>query len=220
MKPYFALLAAAFLVVTGSRSLAQTLDWGSEVFSDLADSEGNPLDSMFVFELGSFVNGFVPDETNVHSWISNWRVFDSASFDGGLGYFTSTVQMNDDGTSSNPTASAINFQGLSAYLWIRNDDDAVEGSEWLLTRSDSWTFPGADPGCCDNETPLQWSVSDLDGGDTPIWGSQGGVEGSGFHTDGDPHTLQTYTFVPEPSTAVLAGLACACAALRRRRNIR
>lgn len=219
MKVISALLSTVVLTAYGYRAQAQTLEWGSEVFSDLADSDGHALDNTFVFELGTFETGFVPDETNVNLWFENWLAFDRATFSPLNGYFTSTVNMQDDGTSDSPylTSGAPSFEGLSAYLWVRNDDNPAPGSEWLLTRADSWVFPDAVPGCCANGVPTQWSISDLDGGDVPLWGSQGGVTGFGEKSATGPYELQTYTFVPEPSSVTLAGLA-GCLLLRRRRG--
>lgn len=215
MKIRIPLLAMSWCLLAAGSGHGQTLDWGSEVFSDLVDSQGDTLDSVFVFELGAFVDGFVPDETNVGLWHQNWMVFDQASYNASLGYFTSTVTMNDDGSSSyNP--SSISFEGLSAYLWIRNSTDPVEGTEWLLARAASWVFPNAVPGCCDNEPPLQWSVSDLATTDVPVWGNQGGIEGAGHYTVTGNYTLQTYTFIPEPSSGVLL-LFSAAMLMRRRR---
>lgn len=218
MKNLILLIVVSILLTAAHRLPAQTLDWGSAVFSELVDSEGQTLDNTFVFELGAFVGGFVPDETNVDDWLSYWRVFDQAAYNPSLGYFTSQVNMLDDGTSDSSylTSGSLSFEGLGAYLWVRNGDDPVEGTEWLLTRADNWTFPTAIPGCCDNGTPLQWSVSDLDSGDIPKWGNQGGVEGPGVYSVTGPYTLQTYTFVPEPSSLALVAFAAGLM-LRRRR---
>jgi hypothetical protein len=219
MKTYFTLLALAVGSVAGPGLTAQTLNWGSQAFSDFADSSGNTLDHTFLFELGAFVAGFDVQTEPTSSWLENWRVFDRASYNQGNGVFTSSVQMLDDGTSNSPYLSpgGMSFAGLSAYLWVRKGDDPVEGSEWLLTRADNWTFPAPIPGCCDTDI-VEWSVSDLNGGNVPEWGSQGGVDGPGVHSDTGPHTLQTYTFVPEPSTVILAPLAGFALMLRRRRG--
>jgi hypothetical protein len=220
MKASFALFAVAVFLAAGTPLRAQTLNWGSAVFSQIVDSTGQTLDNTFVFEIGAFTEGFVPEESNVDSWLANWKVFDQAAYNQSIGYFSSTVHMLDDGTSDSPemSAGAPSFEGLSAYLWIRKGDDPVEGSEWLLTRADNWTFPTATPGCCDKELPVQWSVSDLDGGDVPEWGKQGDVSGSGVSTStGGPYTLQTFTFVPEPGTAMMSALGIGCLCLRRRR---
>lgn len=221
MKSLVATLAAALVLLAVPRLQAQTLNWGSKVFSDLADSEGNTLaENAFVFELGAFVEDFVPDEENVGQWFANWRVFDTAGYNGYSGegdliwgHFGSTTQIRNNVTNG---SSSFSFAGLSAYIWIRNSDTPVEGSEWLLTRATHWVFPTTGGGCCENNPPLEWSVSDLKPGDVPLWGNQGGTSGPGVYTVTGSHTLQTYTFVPEPSSLALAALA-SCVMLRRRR---
>ena len=207
---------------------AQQIDWGSSIYDDIVDSEANILDNTFIFQLGSFENGFTPDSENVDAWSENWKVFDQADYngidapidDGIWGYFTSTVNMLAGGVSNSAdlTPGATSFEGQSAFVWIRNSDDAVEGSEWVLVRADSWVFPNVDPECCPSDLPLEWSMSDLALGDVPLWVSQGGTAGDGSYTTTGSYTLQTFTFVPEPSTALLFGLAGMVAVYRRRRN--
>jgi hypothetical protein len=217
MKRLLVLLTAVCFAAGATSSQAQTLNWGSEAFSDLTDSNGNTLDeSLFVFELGSFVNGFVPDDSNTDEWFLNWRVFDTASYEQDNGYFSSTVYIENDVTSSNPSASTISFAGLEAYIWIRNDEDPVEGTEWFLARASDWTFPTTGGDCCDTEV-IEWSVSDLTTTDIPEWGRHGGTEGPGEYTVTGTTGLQTYTFVPEPSTAIMAAIAGLGLVLRRRR---
>jgi hypothetical protein len=229
MKPPYAclLLLLGCLGLSTGALHAQAFNWGSAVFSDLVDSEGNTLDDTFVFEVGAFTEGFIPDETNIGEWYSNWQVFDAAAYngveetgdDGIYGYFTSTVNMNPDGTSDSPwqTPGALSFEGLDAYIWVRNSDIAGEGTEWSLVRADDWVFPTADPDCCGNGQPIEWSTSDLTSSDTPVWGSQGGITGGGIITNTGTYTLQTATFVPEPSPLMLSLLFAVVILLRRRR---
>lgn len=225
MKAHLALLAAAVCMAAITPSEAQTLNWGGEFGDVLTDSEGNLLDETFTFELGAFVTGFVPSEHDVTEWIANWRMFDTADFNAEDGYFTGQAFILNDVTSSNPSASTGNFAGLDAYLWIRDNDLPVEGSEWLLVRSggvdDAWTFPLVGGDCCDTEV-IEWSITDLDSGttpDMPEWGRQGDARGAGEYTINTSGTsnLQTFTFVPEPSTALLAAIAGLGLALRRSR---
>ena len=201
MKNHFALLATGILLAGGSRCFSQNLNWGGPAFSDFADSAGNTLDNTFVFELGAFSGGFEPTASNVDSWFDHWQVFDRAFYN-----------------SPHLSPGALSFEGLSAFLWVRKGDEPVEGSEWLLTRADAWVFPTAVPGCCDEGLPVEWSLSDLDVADVPTWGKQGVTSGSGVWTENDPHTLQTYTFVPEPSSALLTVMAGLITVLRRRRT--
>ncbi len=214
----------ALLLVLAARINAQTLNWGSLSGSDFADSSGLALDDTYVFELGAFASGFSPEEGNVDVWLTNWNVFDRAAYSAGNGVFASSVEsglvMTDAGLSnstflSHPTIAS--FEGLDAYLWVRKGDTPTEGSEWLLVRSVSWVFPTAVPGCCDNQGVVQWSLSDL-GGTVPEWGNQGGVEGPGISTNPGSHDLQTYSFIPEPSTSVLFALTAMIAVFRRRRS--
>lgn len=224
MKPFNKLLLITGVSVLAGSAVGQTLDWASPVGTDIVDSQGNSIDSLFVIEIGAFVDGFTPDDENVSQWFANWRVFDRAVYNPTLMYFTSVASMNDDGTGASPhSTSGFSFEGLDAFLWIRRGDEPIEGNEWLLTRavstdpSSTWVFPDAVPGCCDNEPNLQWSVSDLDGNDIPKWGSQGGVSGSGVYTVIGTYTLQTYTFIPEPSSLGFAALSAGLL-LRRRRH--
>jgi hypothetical protein len=216
------ILCAALLLAAASPLIhAQTLNWGSPVDTVLVDSDGDGIDDSFVFELGAFNLEFTPDETNHEEWVLNWRVFDTATYNPAFGYFTSTVHVLSDVsgnvTSSNPNASPGNFAGLVAYLWIRNQDTPGENAEWLLVRASNWTFPLTAGDCCDTSV-IEWSVSDLNTGNTPLYGSQGGTEGPGFHPHTSTSGLQTHTFIPEPSATALGAIAIAVTLLRRRRK--
>lgn len=216
---------------------AVTINWGSEAFSSLVDSNGNVLGSSFHFELGAFAPpptnpSWVPAAGNMAEWSDNWRVFDTAAYDSANGVFTSSGRMTDEGFSVDFPNPTFNFQGLSAYLWIHNDNPMTVfgGGEWLLARDENWTFPttpldpALQPGCCDNELPLQWSVTDLGSTDMPLYGyqngsnpSQGGVRGPGDYTYVGDFTLQTETLLPEPSSSVLVLGLAVLALLDRRR---
>jgi hypothetical protein len=210
------LACLAFSTATG---WSQTVNWGSEVFSDLRDSNGVTLDDLFVFEIGAFADGFTPTEANTGEWLDNWYVFDRAGYNEAAGYFTGTTQMTDTGRSTSPWLSAPDgesFEGLDAFLWIRKGDQPVPGTEWLVVSAQDWKFPTAIPGCCDNELPVEFSVSDLSN-EIPKWGRQGSIQGPGEYTvTSAAYTLQTNTFIPEPSAALL-GLLSTVLLLRRRR---
>ena len=205
------------------RAHAQTLNWGDQFGDVLTDSEGNMLDENFTFELGAFVSGFVPSEHPVDQWIANWRMFDTAEFNALDGYFIGEEVIQNNVTSDNPFADPGTFAGGIAYLWIRDNDLPVPGSEWLLVRADEWIFPATGGDCCNGDT-IEWSITDLDGGitpDMPEWGRQGNAVGPGSYDTNTSATsnLQTFTFVPEPSTALLAAIAGLGMALRRQRSM-
>ena len=211
MKSIISSLIWALAGTTGVH--AMTVSWGSELFSEFRDSFGNPLDETFTIQLGFFENvlgqSFQPDSNNVTQWVQQWKVFDQASLNLGLGYFSSEARVNADGTGGSGYADlGVNFEGQQAWIWIRKGDDPVPGTEWFLASAENWTFPEGSDECCDTGLPLQWSISDLnpEGGQsiTPIWGSQSGQIGSGVYATTSPeYTLQTFTFVPEPSALLL-----------------
>lgn len=220
-------LVCATAAVSGAH--ATTVSWFSEIISDFRDSNGNPLDETYTIQLGFFEDvldqPFTPGTDNVTEWVQQWRVFDQASLNLGEagGYFSAEANVNADGTSSSPYANlGLNFQGQEAYIWIRKGDEPVPGTEWFLAGAPSWTFPNGSDNCCDPTPPVQWSISDLypetGSSVTPVWGSQSGLIGSGSYTQTDSgYTLQTFTFVPEPS-AFLLTLTGTCLLLLRRRR--
>ncbi len=238
MKTFLAPLLALLCAVVAPVCQAQTLNWGSENFSTFTDSKGTVLEHVFLFELGAFGPGFTPDKTNTSEWLTNWRLSDRAAYSIDNGTFASTFEIlrspdpithPDVLTSSYPGASTMNFSGLDAYLWIRRGSDPVEGSEWLLMRASNWTFPLEGHDCC-GKGLVEWSVSDLNSSNVPKWGRQSGLDPDdpmnpptyvstdpGVYTSNSPSTLQTFTFVPEPSTALLAAIAGLGLVMRRRR---
>jgi hypothetical protein len=230
MKLHNTLLLLPAALISVAPVAAIQIDWGSQVDSVIRDSFGNPLDETFTVQLGFFIDTlgvpFVPTYMNVEDWSSHWRVFDQAAFDPSIGYFSSSAILQGDGSSSSPYADVgVSFSNQDAYIWINNSEMPVEGSEWFLARSetaslttDAWNMPDAIPGCCDDRNPLIWSVSDLDTGDTPAYGRQGEIIGAGEYAVTDSYTLQTFTFVPEPSAALLVALGGAVCVLRRRRT--
>lgn len=226
-----AILCFAALVLSTPAQTVNTnqLNWGSQEESLIVDSNGNrlPVDN-FTFDLGSFIEGFTPDETNVSQWASNWRSFNQAiySFVGEeRGVFASEYTMYDSGNFDNEGGSSYgDFETLgisrNAYIWVYNSQTPEPGTEWFLARSADWVFPMLADICCDNSNPIEWSMGDLwDTGVVPVWGGQNGEQGSGvvnnFQNGAD---LQTYTFIPEPSSVLLIAFGGLMAAMRRNRQ--
>ncbi|MCW1925852.1 PEP-CTERM sorting domain-containing protein [Luteolibacter arcticus] len=206
------------LLLGATTAHSQTLDWGNEVFDNLVDSSGAALGNTFVFELGAFDAGFTPNESNVEDWVAHWNVFDRASYNESIGYFASSVKMQADGTSNSAwlTPGSGSFEGLEAFLFIRNGDLPMPLTEWLLARASTWIFPAADPECCPNGLPTQWAVNDIDD-ETPVFGGVDGIPGGGIVGSPSPNGLQTHTFVPEPAAFLLLALGGLVALGRRRR---
>ncbi len=210
---------------------AMSVSWFSNAISnDLRDSMGVSLNDTFYMQLGFFANSFTPTAGNTADWAANWRVFDQAAdyaidendtFDPSTGYFTrDSIEIDQNGHSMSPYAQVgLNFSGQEAYLWTFNKKDPVSaGTEWFLARANDWVFPTYNPNECCPDLNKQWSVSDL-ATVTPVWGRQGEKLGGGTYTVTDNnYTFQTFTVVPEPSTALLTALGVAFALLRRNRR--
>lgn len=207
------LIALTFVCVSGPTS-SNTLNWGSLTGSSIVDSQGNDLDNTYVFELGAFDVGFTPTQTNMETWENKWNVLDTAVFSNNAqdgGYFTGTENL------VNVPDYATLFQGLAAYIWIRN----TANTQYFLATAAGrpgiaeWRFGALDPDCCANGEVTTWSVSDL-GTDTPVWGSQLDRHSPGvYDATGGVYDIQTHV-VPESTVSLLLVLASGLCLVRRR----
>ncbi len=237
MNTYRCVLFA--LILLTARSMASTINWSSQFNAALFTSAGQPLDTSFSFEIGTFLAGFVPTYHNTNQWEANWLVFDRA-FDPTPGdpndgdpegwnipdqFFVGAAEHTGPlGTSDSlySTPGAVFAQNSVAYLWVYNDKNIVPGSEWaLVTDNDSlgntgnsWLFPDPNdlPG-----TSYEWKLEDAD---LAVVGGVNGVRGEGDYTvDPGVFNLQTIA-VPEPGSALLVALAAGALSIRRNRKIK
>lgn len=225
MKHFFFTLLA--MLALAAPMQARTINWGGAAFDNLYTSYGSALDDSFTFELGTF-GAFVPTELNQDQWLANWRVFDRATaansgWTSSTGFFESSANLNDNGTSSSPEANPLSTFALGeqAYIWAFNTQQMTFGyTEWALitnnssdgNSADNWTFPAPTD---HSLTPLEWRVSLAT--NVP-YGGLNSVEGPGGYTV-NPVTfdLQTHSVVPEPGSALLL-TALGLIGLRRRRR--
>jgi hypothetical protein len=223
--PKFLCLALALAWMQGAQ--ASTVFWGSQFNDLLFDSNGQPLDTSYSFEIGSF-GAFVPTYQNVDQWAANWKVFDRAFDPDANGwnaveqFFVGTVDHNALGGSDSPDANPADVfvQGEQAYLWVFNSKTIVPSSEWALVADtssvgnlgDRWIFPDpADP----PGTSYDWQLGDAD---QAIIGGANSIQGDGtFFTNPGTFSLQT-AVVPEPGSALL--LIVGAAAFLTRRTVR
>ncbi|BCU77642.1 PEP-CTERM sorting domain-containing protein [Luteolibacter sp. LG18] len=213
--------SVAMLLGLGSSGvIAATVTWGSDYASQISTSTGDGVDSSYTIEMGVFVNGFVPTVDNTTEWAANWRTLDTAEYDPINGYFTGTFDIQSDGSSTGTGAdSGVVFSGMMSYVWVHSNGPEDTYPEWFLARSGSWVVPDAPAqDCCDNTLPVQWAISDLGNGDTPVIGARGNSIGGGVASEPGNYDLQTYLVltVPEPSSLVLS-LVSLGLLLRRRR---
>lgn len=158
-------LAVCFLGLTISSKGDVSIVWQSDLNATNLQSDGvTPLDSGFVFELGSFV-GIVPGPENLDQWEAAWRPFGSATYSTAQKRFSNSKTLGSNVAPFTTTARA--------YIWGRNG--TAPGSQWILIGKSTWKWPNANPGG-PPPFPVNWLVAGAAGGDV-ILGSvnQGGV---------------------------------------------
>lgn len=239
MMKYFSLnaLRTGFLVLAMMCTSAQssTIFWGSQFQDDLYDSNGQPLNGSYSFEIGTF-GAFVPTYQNISQWAANWKVidraFDPTPLDPNDGdpegwnvidqFFVGTVGHDTSGFSDSPDANPTDVfaENEKVYLWAYNSKDIVPSSEWALITdsnlvgnlSNAWLVP--DP--ADTSGSYDWQLADAD---EAVIGGVNGVQGSGgFAVTPPSFSLQT-AVVPEPGSALLIFAAAATHFIRRFRHL-
>ena len=213
------LFAVLTLLSMTSVLSARTINWGSDLGSALYDSNGAPLNTGFIFEIGSFGTTFNPDALNINDWRSYWQTFDRATapqgngWNSAAGYFTSSATVLPDGTSSEAITwslpNDLYTTNERAYIWVYNALDLNSSPEWALytngfdsNAADDWFFPASSD---QSGLPLDWLLADATF--TPFGGTSS-VQGHGTFTNA-PGTLDLQTQVapiPEPSGFLLCGL--------------
>ncbi len=234
-------LIFAILMILIGMSKAVTIHWGSAVGDFLYESDGVTLvdPSEYTFALGTFADGFTPDETNMTDWEANWHTLDVGGYSSTTGRYAGSVTLlntpDADGTILDGNASggdtAATFFGKDAFVWIYNQNTTVDSSiEWTLLSNptgggdpnSAWTFPSAAASGAHTEV-VEMNLSD--DGVTASFGEETGGsstttgDGQFSQTPTNPYGIQTYT-IPEPSSTalLLAGLGLLIG--RRQRSAR
>ncbi len=145
--PLYRLLIVLSLVLLG-RSVATQVSYSGVLGSVNETSRRQPLPGDASFELGSFIDDFVPTAANTAQWAGNWRAATRATYNPQVGFFSMQYIF-----TVNPASFPV---GGAVYLWGFTDT-TVQG-EWLLLRNDRWKWPAANdlPGTA----PVEWGVND------------------------------------------------------------
>ncbi len=148
-RPTAAWLAGAllFLGSMAQEVRASQITWASNAFANNLQSGGLPLDSSFVFFLGTFAPGFVPTAANTSQWAARWITLEASAYNPVSGRF---AESTDYATNSAPFLT-----GVRGYIWGTNGKCGA--GEWILLSNSSWTFPvgAGGPGA----PTVTWSAS-------------------------------------------------------------
>lgn len=125
------LLVFALLFARGAE--ARTLNWQGLGRTNLMSSM-LPMDAEFRFELGVFKSGFVPTETNVSQWATNWVAAQRTNYNAVTRIFAGSHHV------TNNVAPMTN--GARFYYWGFRGSE-VSG-EWILITRSNWSWPAAD----------------------------------------------------------------------------
>ena len=130
----FTLLMAVLCGLAGFAH-SENIDWGSTAGGINQDSAGEAMDSGFTFQLGVFSSGFVPTAANLADWNAFWNDADEATYMVSENRFVSLHTVTDN----NPPFLA----GTAA--WIMGTKETPTGTEKILFRRPSWTWPTPNP---------------------------------------------------------------------------
>lgn len=205
------------LALSTSALHAQTVNWGATFQFGSSntlfyDSMATPIDSVFTWDVGAFLNGFVPTAVNIDQWRTNWVSLGTDTLD-------TAIPWNFGGDVS---VTSSQTDGLLGYIWGYNDPGNMtetvlwtgDASEWTLPTFESVDLP---PGLS-TVNAVNVIVGSIN---TDFGGGSGGVITGGGTFSGAPATpweIQAahVTVIPEPSTALL-GVFGGLALFRRRR---
>lgn len=126
---------------------AEVIQWFSDAGQVNLDSQNSAMDASYTFELGVFQNGFVPSSQNVSQWAANWVAADSTIFNG------TTQRFTDQFVVVNNSTPFI----VGAEAWIFGYRITPTGTERILFRDVSWTWPAPNPM---NPIATEWNAMD------------------------------------------------------------
>lgn len=197
--------AQSYESLTNDKSIQ--IFWASTAFENNLRADGtttfggSPVNIQF--ELGTFSAGFDPRGASPTEWAANWVVLQTAAYDPIENQVIQTATLNSN--------SAPFYENGQAYIWGYTTKDVNSGiAEWIMLAANEWKWPSVDA-----MQPSGFSVSDADSPSEILLGSvNGSFNGVDYHMQ-LAHVPNTA--IPEPSAAVLSGLALMGMAMRRKR---
>lgn len=199
-------LTLGLMLITPNEGHSQTINWGNPTpgFQNYQSDGTSNWSAGFNFDFGVFQSPFDPALNPPNLWAAEWITLDTATYNAGAGVFAdSWIPQNND------------YLGQQGYIFVYNNMTADETTEWFLVSNPAWVIPASGQG--QSGMKLDWIVSQASSvlyGQTSTEtgdGEQGGPPPGGF-------SLQSFTFVPEPSTTLLFGGLLSLICFRRSRD--
>lgn len=133
------MIGGLLLLFLSHCGMAAELGWSTAFHDGHKFSSGASIPSGTRFQLGRFIEGFIPTAANVAEWREHWRGRGETSFvdlGGGLAGFSGSLTVEEN--------TAPFTAGAQLYIWGFRQTSTLS-SEWFLATSPSWTMPDADP---------------------------------------------------------------------------
>ena len=138
-------LAATFLL---SPVCASQIIWRSPldlVKTNYLSDGSTEMENDFQFQLGAFLNEFIPTAENVDEWNQHWVAADSSPYNATTHLFASSVILENN---------AAPFQvNRDAYIWGFTGKHGTQ--EWILLKHQDWKWPASNGGI---GFPINWNV--------------------------------------------------------------
>ncbi|NJM36493.1 MAG: hypothetical protein HC845_00670 [Akkermansiaceae bacterium] len=197
-------IRSVFLCVAASLSFlkAGNVDIAWQSSGPHLQSNGSAMTSRFIFEVGGFVDGFVPTSENTAQWAGKWRSLGGANFQPANLRFqgASTLTTNQDPF------------GVSQQVYIWGYGLGGSSAEWVLIRNTSWAWP-------DTTVPFTpsapfYTVTAAEAGYTTVVGhvNQSGIVIKSTAVSNSPTPSVSYTawvvenfFISEQSDPAIVG---------------
>lgn len=140
-------LVGAMVALVGllSGATASQINWRSLANLVNVTSIGAPLTGEFLFELGTFKNGFEPTAQNTAEWAAHWYSVGRSAYRESTHLFSGSFTVTSN-------AAPLTLGG-KAYIWGYNAGAST--LEWILIRKTDWTWPA--PSAL--ALPRSWIVS-------------------------------------------------------------
>jgi len=199
-------LVAGFAFFLPNEGFGQTINWGNPTpgYENYQSDGSSFWDTGFHFEFGVFEDPFDPELNPPNLWADKWITLDTATYNAGAGVFAdSWIPSNND------------YMDQQGYIFVYNNMTADETTEWFLATNPSWVIPASGQGQAGMK--LDWIVSQVT---RVLFGQTPGETGDGIEGGSPPagYELQSFTFVPEPSTTLLFGGLIGAFFLRRTKD--